>query len=67
MRPPVVVFAPVFGFASADLIRWGIVALRVLYEPSTSMSMTDLKAFVETPIKGARKFPAAPALIYLLV
>jgi len=27
------------------------------------MSMTDLKAFVETPIIGARKLPAAPALI----
>ena len=26
------------------------------------MSMTDLKAFGETPIIGARKFPAAPAL-----
>jgi hypothetical protein len=36
--------------------------LRVLYEPITSMSMTDLKAFVERPRIGARKLPAAPAL-----
>jgi hypothetical protein len=26
------------------------------------MSMTDLKAFAEMPVIGARKFPAAPAL-----
>ena len=64
MRPPVEVFVPVLGFASADLIRWGMVARRVLYEPSTSMSMTDLKAFGETSIIGARKFPAAPALSF---
>jgi len=30
------------------------------------MSMTDLKAFGETPRIGARKFPAAPALVLLL-
>lgn len=65
MRPPVDVFVPVLGFASADLSRWGIVARRVLYEPSTSISMTDLKAFAETPMIGARKFPAAPALLVL--
>jgi hypothetical protein len=30
MRPPVDVLVPVLGFASADLIRWGMVARRVL-------------------------------------
>ncbi len=39
---------PSFLFAAADLTRYGIVALTVLYEPSTSMSMTDLNAFAES-------------------
>lgn len=46
----------------ADSIRWGIVALRVLYDPRTSMSMTDLNAFELSWFIEARKFPAAPAL-----
>ena len=53
--PPVLVFA-------ADLRSSGRVALRVLYEPSTSISMTDLKAFGLSWLMGARKLPAAPAL-----
>lgn len=40
-------------------------ALRVLYEPRTSMSMTDLKAFGLNWFMGARKFPAAPALSFI--
>jgi hypothetical protein len=47
---------------AADSRRYGRVALRVLYEPITSMSMTVLKAFGERPRMGARKLPAAPAL-----
>lgn len=47
---------------SPDLMRYGSVALRVLYEPRTSMSMTDLNAFAERFLMDARKFPAAPAL-----
>lgn len=39
-------------------------AFNVLNEPTTSMSMTVLKAFVERPVMGARKLPAAPALYY---
>lgn len=50
-------------FFPADLTRLGSVALKVLYEPSTSMSITDLKAFELSWAIGARKLPAAPALI----
>ena len=42
-----------------------MVALRVLYEPRTSISMTDLKAFGLNWFMGARKFPAAPALSFI--
>ena len=44
------------------MARLGRVAFRVLYEPSTSMSITDLKALGLNWLIGARKFPAAPAL-----
>ena len=47
---------------AADLRSSGRVALRVLYEPSTSISMTDLNAFGLSWLMGARKLPAAPAL-----
>ena len=47
---------------AADLTSSGIVALTVLYDPSTSMSMTDLKALALSWLMGARKLPAAPAL-----
>lgn len=46
----------------ADSTRCGIVALSVLYDPSTSISITDLKAFTEIWLIDARKLPAAPAL-----
>lgn len=36
--------------------------MSVLYEPSTSISITDLKAFTEIWLIEARKLPAAPAL-----
>ena len=49
----------------ADSTRLGSVALSVLYEPRTSISMTDLKAFVLSWLIGARKFPAAPALLFI--
>ena len=39
-----------------------MVDLRVLKEPRTSMSITDLKALALRPVRGARKLPAAPAL-----
>ena len=60
--PPVEVFVPVFGFLTADAMRCGSVAFKVLYEPRVSISRTDLKAFEERLAIGARKFPAAPAL-----
>lgn len=47
----------------ADSNRLGRVALRVLYDPKISISMTDLKALELNCVIGARKFPAAPALI----
>lgn len=65
MRPPVPVGEDVLPSdlcLPADVTRCGRVALSVLYEPRTSMSMTDLKAFVLSWLIGARKFPAAPAL-----
>lgn len=65
IRPPVPAgFAvlPSFLWLPADFTRWGRVALIVLYEPRTSMSMTDLNAFVLSWFIGARKLPAAPAL-----
>lgn len=34
----------------------------MLYEPSTSISITDLNAFAERFSMVARKFPAAPQL-----
>lgn len=34
----------------------------MLYEPNTSISITDLKALTESWLIDARKFPAAPAL-----
>lgn len=37
-------------------------ALRVLYDPRTSMSITDLKALELSWFIEARKLPAAPAL-----
>jgi hypothetical protein len=46
----------------ADSIRCGRVALSVLYEPKTSISITDRNAFTEIWLIEARKFPAAPAL-----
>lgn len=55
---------PSFLFAAADSRRYGRVAFNVLNEPTTSMSMTVLKAFVERPVMGARKLPAAPALYH---
>lgn len=47
---------------AADLTSSGIVALSVLYEPRTSISMTDLNALGLRWLMGARKLPAAPAL-----
>lgn len=46
----------------ADSSRLGRVALSVLYDPRTSISMTALKALELNCVIGARKFPAAPAL-----
>lgn len=46
----------------ADSNRLGMVALRVLYDPRTSISMTDLNALELSCVIGTRKFPAAPAL-----
>lgn len=40
-----------------------MVALRVLYEPRMSISMTDLNALTESCSIEARKLPAAPALL----
>jgi hypothetical protein len=62
MRPPVEGLEPVLGFTAADLRRCERVVLRVLKEPRTSISITDLKALGESVLSGARKFPAAPAL-----
>lgn len=56
-------FLPSDLFFLADSTRLGSVALRVLYEPSTSISITDLKAFELSWVIGARKLPAAPALL----
>jgi hypothetical protein len=50
-----------FAFAAA-LIRYGTVAFSALYDPKTSMSITDLNAFSLRCLIGARKLPAAPAL-----
>lgn len=63
MRPPVEGFVPVFGFLLADLISSGTVALRVLKDPTVSISRTVLNAFEESPDIGEMKFPAAPALM----
>ena len=46
----------------ADSNRLERVALRVLYDPRTSISMTDLNALELNWVIGTRKFPAAPAL-----
>lgn len=53
---------PSFLALAAAVIRCGRVAFIVLYEPRTSMSMTDLKALALSWDIGARKLPAAPAL-----
>lgn len=45
-----------------DSFKYGKVALRVLYEPRISISITDLKALAESCSIEARKLPAAPAL-----
>lgn len=46
----------------AEATRCGRQSFVALKEPSTSMSMTDLKALGESWESGARKLPAAPAL-----
>lgn len=46
----------------ADSNRLGRVAFKVLYDPRTSISMTDLNALELNCVIGTRKFPAAPAL-----
>lgn len=43
-------------------MRYGMVALTVLYVPRTSISMTVLNPLDERPEIGLTKFPAAPAL-----
>jgi len=48
--------------AFAEAMTCGNVAFTVLKEPSTSMSITALKAFGDNDRIGARKFPAAPAI-----
>lgn len=56
---------PVFPsdrYFDADSNRLGRVALRVLYDPRTSISMTDLNALELNCVIGTRKLPAAPAL-----
>lgn len=67
MRPP----GPALGdFGSVDVelcffaeaTRCGSVSFVTLYDPRMSMSMTDLNAFGDSCARGARKFPAAPAL-----
>ena len=58
-------YFPVFPsdrYTDADSNRLGRVALRVLYDPRTSMSMTDLNALELNCAIGTRKLPAAPAL-----
>ena len=68
MRPPVVPMVgweggcKAEGLDSADFRRCGSTALRVLKEPSRSISTTDLNALGESAEIGARKFPAAPIL-----
>lgn len=62
MRPPVETQSAVFGCLAADFMRWGSVALRVLNEPSVSISRTVRKALEDRPEMGDRKLPAAPAL-----
>ena len=47
---------------AADLSRYGSVAFKVWYDPMRSISITDRKAFGDSCVIGARKFPAAPAL-----
>lgn len=67
IRPPVPVGQGVLPSElclDAEVTRCGRVALSVLYEPRTSMSMTDLNALVLSWLMGARKLPAAPALQY---
>lgn len=63
MRPPVLGLEALFGWAEADFMRCGRVALRVLKEPRVSISRTVRKAFEERPSRGEMKFPAAPALL----
>jgi hypothetical protein len=53
---------PVFGFAAADFMSAGRVALRVLKEPIVSISRTVRNAFEDRPEIGDMKLPAAPAL-----
>lgn len=62
MRPPVLGLDAVFGWAEADFMSWGRVALSVLKEPRVSISRTVRKALEERPSRGEIKFPAAPAL-----
>lgn len=46
----------------AEATRCGSANLVTLKQPRMSMSITDLKAFVDSWDRGARKLPAAPAL-----
>lgn len=62
IRPPVEGFVPVLGFLLAEIRSWGMVAFKVLKDPSVSISSTVLKALDERPEIGDKKFPAAPAL-----
>lgn len=63
IRPPVEGLVAELGWVEADFRREGSVALRVLKEPSVSISSTVRKALEERPESGAIKFPAAPALL----
>ena len=46
----------------ADWMSAGNVALSVFHEPTKSIPTTELNALCEICSRGARKFPAAPAL-----
>lgn len=52
-----------WAISEIEVKRAGSVALSVLNEPRTSMSMTDFMALGERSVIGARKLPAAPALL----
>lgn len=51
------------GNFAADPRRCGAVALMVFQDPIKSMSITVLKALCDTFRRGAKKIPAAPALL----